>query len=158
MRHILRAGKHLLELIGEVLDLAKVEAGRIGISPEHVDLLALVRESLDLLAPVASQRGVTLEPLQGETTYVLADRTRLKQVLANLLSNAIKYNCTHGWVRVEMRERGGAKCRSPCATADAASPTSSRRGCSSLSSASAPRSWASKARASGSRSASGSSS
>ncbi|MEW6098101.1 MAG: PAS domain-containing protein [Pseudomonadota bacterium] len=107
VRHILRAGKHLLELIGEVLDLAKVEAGRIGISPEHVDLLALVRESLDLLAPVASQRGVTLEPLQGEPTYVVADRTRLKQVLANLLSNAIKYNRPHGWVRVEMGERGG---------------------------------------------------
>ncbi len=84
-----------------------LETSYIGISPEHVDLLALVRESLDLLAPVASQRGVTLEPLQGETTYVLADRTRLKQVLANLLSNAIKYNRTHGWVRVEMRERGG---------------------------------------------------
>ncbi len=93
--HILKGGRHLLELINEVLDIARVEAGRLAMSPEPVPVRQLVRESLDLIAPLAAGGNVQLI---GEAAgsisdwHVLADRQRLKQVLLNLLTNAVKYN------------------------------------------------------------------
>ncbi len=101
VREILRAGHHLLELINEVLDLARIESGRLSLSPEPLPLAELVRETHALVQPLAQQRDValSLEPLQG--LVVRADRLRLKQVLLNLLSNAVKYNRPGGTVRVE---------------------------------------------------------
>lgn len=99
---ILRAGRHLLELVNEVLDLARIEAGRIELKREAVDCKGLAEECLTLAAPLASPRGVQLTlqaPVEAELA-VLADRTRCKQVLLNLLSNAIKYNRAGG--RVEL--------------------------------------------------------
>ncbi len=97
---IMRAGKHLLSLINDVLDLAHVESGRLSLSPEPLALTDFVPEVLTLMRPLADRRGVslTLEPIDG--LVVRADRTRLKQVLVNLVSNAIKYNRDDGQVAV----------------------------------------------------------
>jgi PAS domain S-box-containing protein len=102
VQHILRAGQHLLQLINEVLDIARIEAGHHNLSLEPVRLQGVVQEVLGLARPMAEQAGVLLEPprLPVEDVYVHADRQRLAQVLLNLLSNAIKYNRAGGRVRV----------------------------------------------------------
>ncbi len=106
VRHVLRAGTHLMALINEVLDLARIEAGKLQISLEPVDLAAMIEECLTLMQPVAQDHGVDLAAGAPPacTCHVRADRTRLRQVLLNLLSNAIKYNREHGrvWLRCEV--------------------------------------------------------
>lgn len=97
------AGWHLLGLIDDVLDLARVEAGAVGISMEPVNTEQVVTETLALVAAMAEERGVTLidrGASEEAATWVLADRRRLVQVLSNLLSNAVKYNRPHGVVTV----------------------------------------------------------
>ncbi len=105
VHEILRAGHHLLALINEVLDLARIESGRMSLSLEPLPLAEVVREAETLVRPLALQRRVTLavEPLHG--LVVRADRLRLKQVLLNLLSNAVKYNRTAGSVQVRAQVR-----------------------------------------------------
>jgi PAS domain S-box-containing protein len=100
---ILRAGRHLLALIDDVLDLTRVEAGKQQIAIEPVTLHPLVDDCLALMRPVAQERGITLELVTRPASdcFVAADRTRLTQVLLNLLSNAIKYNRDGGRVRVD---------------------------------------------------------
>jgi PAS domain S-box-containing protein len=101
VREILHAGRHLLTLIDEVLDLARVESGNLSVSPEPVALLPLLQDCLTLMRPQAGARGVRLvEPAASCAVHLRADRTRLKQVLLNLLSNAIKYNRADGEVRI----------------------------------------------------------
>jgi PAS domain S-box-containing protein len=102
---ILQAGQHLLELINEVLDLAKIEAGRIDLCVEAVEFCPLVKECLNLMAPLAEERGIELSHSGIEGAWVRADRMRLRQALLNLLSNAIKYNCDHGRVTVTVHHR-----------------------------------------------------
>ncbi|HYE92961.1 MAG TPA: ATP-binding protein [Terriglobales bacterium] len=99
--HILRGGRHLLRLIDEVLDLARIEAGRLAISLEPVLVSEVVRGALDLVRPLATPRRIALDDeTAAPDRYVVADRQRLQQVLLNLLSNAIKYNRDAGRVRV----------------------------------------------------------
>ncbi|MBL0087411.1 MAG: transporter substrate-binding domain-containing protein [Ideonella sp.] len=100
-KEILNAGKHLLHLINEVLDLAQVESGRIALTPEALHLAAIGQEVLTLMQPLADQRGVTLQAGAFDGLVVRADRMRLKQVLVNIVSNAIKYNRPAGRVSVE---------------------------------------------------------
>jgi len=102
VRQILRAGRHLLELITEVLDLARIEAGKLQVSLEPVYLATVLDECLMLMQPVAAEHGVTLLPTAPADCrcHVRADRMRLRQVLLNLLSNAIKYNREGGRVWV----------------------------------------------------------
>jgi signal transduction histidine kinase/ActR/RegA family two-component response regulator len=101
VEHILKGGRHLLELINEVLDIARVEAGRLTLSPEPVQVSDVVREALELIGPLADRRHLRMH---GEARtcdwYVIADRQRLKQVLLNLLSNAVKYNREGGTLTV----------------------------------------------------------
>src|SRR5205814_2973479 len=89
--HILKGGRHLLALINEVLEITRIEAGRLALSPEPVSLLELMQECLDLVRPMAAERDLQLRigVSAQHNWYVLADRQRLKQVLLNLLSNAI---------------------------------------------------------------------
>ena len=100
--HIHRAGQHLLDLINEILDLAKIETGRLSLMIESVDAREVVLESLSLVAPMAEPAEVVLrfDESPGTPPLVLADGIRLKQVMVNLLSNAIKYNRKGGTVVV----------------------------------------------------------
>ena len=102
VREILHGGRHLLELINEVLDLARVESGRIDLSLEPVDLCGVVHECFSLVLPLAEARAIRLSHDGVDGALVRADRTRLKQVLLNLLSNAIKYNRDGGEVGIEV--------------------------------------------------------
>jgi len=108
VQEMLRGGRHLLALINEVLDLARIEAGTLQLQLQPVDLAAVVDDCLRLVQPVAQERAITLavqvEP--GATGHVLADPTRLRQVLLNLLSNAIKYNHAAGSVLLNCRAEG----------------------------------------------------
>ena len=102
--HVLSAGQHLLGLINDVLDMAKVENGRMTLSVEPVLLAAAAREALDLVQPLASAVSVRLLPLPEEKEiHVAADPRRLRQVLLNLLSNAIKFNRPGGEVALGWR-------------------------------------------------------
>jgi CheY-like chemotaxis protein/nitrogen-specific signal transduction histidine kinase len=118
--YILKAGRHLLALIDEVLDIARIEVGRLALSLEPVDLGLSVREVLQLTAPLAAQQAIELvnEVNETLTLHVRADKQRLTQVLLNLVSNAIKYNrvggrvmlrCTtqeNGWLRLLVQDTG----------------------------------------------------
>ena len=96
--HILKSGRHLLTLINEILDLAKVESGTVTLSMEPVALADTLRETRAMVEPIAANRGVRVLFPDVDGAVVLADRTRLKQVLLNLLSNAVKYNREGGAV------------------------------------------------------------
>jgi PAS domain S-box-containing protein len=99
---ILKAGWHLLNLINDILDLVKVESGKVPISQETVLLAEVLLECQGMVEPLAKQAGITLAFPQFDIPYfVRADRTRLKQVLINLLSNAIKYNRPGGSIVVD---------------------------------------------------------
>jgi signal transduction histidine kinase/CheY-like chemotaxis protein len=98
--HILKAGRHLLVLINEVLDLAKVESGTLTLSLEPVELSEVLQECQEMIEPLAAKRDVRALFPQADGLHIVADRTRLKQVLLNLLSNAIKYNRQGGTVIV----------------------------------------------------------
>jgi PAS domain S-box-containing protein len=99
--YVLKGGRHLLDLINDVLDIARIESGDMSISSEPVPVASVVEETIQLMAPLAESAGVTLTIDVGSPDeYVLADRQRLRQILLNLLSNAIKYNHPggHAWV------------------------------------------------------------
>ena len=103
---ILRAGRHLLDLINEVLDVVRIESGALGLSLEPVEVGAVLSESLDLVRTAASRRGITVRtPNRLDGAMVVADRQRLKQVLVNLLSNAVKYNHDDGEIVVSWAPR-----------------------------------------------------
>ncbi len=96
---IKKAGSHLLELINEVLDLAKIEAGRMTISIEPVSVAEIVNETFALVKPMAEKFGVKLvSHYKRCDRYVQTDKIRIKQILINLISNAIKYNKEKGQV------------------------------------------------------------
>jgi signal transduction histidine kinase/CheY-like chemotaxis protein len=98
--HILKSGRHLLTLINEILDLAKVESGTVTLSMEPVALSDTLLETRTMVEPIAAARGVRVLFPETPGAVLLADRTRLKQVLLNLLSNAVKYNREAGAVIV----------------------------------------------------------
>jgi len=108
VRYILSAGRHLLNLINEVLDISRIESGTLQLSVEPVCLEEAIGEAVDLMRPLAAERTIALAvncSLE-TTTYVLADRQRLKQVLLNLLSNAVKYTAVQGSVTVAFAGAG----------------------------------------------------
>jgi signal transduction histidine kinase len=106
--HVLRAGRHLVDLVNEVLDISRIEAGRLALSMEPVDARSVITEVLALLGPEAAHRAVELRPPpSNDAAWVLADRQRLLQVLLNLVSNAVKYNRTDGWVQISASAADG---------------------------------------------------
>ena len=113
--HIVNAGRHLLDLINEVLDIARIEAGRVELSLEPVRVSDALTETLDLIRPLANERGVTLDMIDGEHPlhqgHVMADRQRFKQVLLNLFSNAVKYNRQGGHVQLTFETTEGGRLR-----------------------------------------------
>jgi signal transduction histidine kinase/CheY-like chemotaxis protein len=117
---IAKGGRHLLDLINEILDISQIETGTLALSPEAVNARDLVSETVDLVRPLAAERGVHL--IGADTgacdVFLFADRQRLKQILLNLLGNGIKYNreggsvsisCSHptpGTVRIQVADTG----------------------------------------------------
>ncbi|HVS43252.1 MAG TPA: PAS domain S-box protein [Candidatus Dormibacteraeota bacterium] len=109
VHRILHAGRHLLDLINEVLDLSRIESGVLHLSLEPVAVATVVGQAVDLIEPSAAERRirVTQEVSDVDGQYVTADAQRLKQVLLNLLSNAVKYNSDGGRVDVVARREQG---------------------------------------------------
>ncbi|UZJ45113.1 PAS domain-containing protein [Marinimicrobium sp. C6131] len=112
-REIRKAGEHLLQLINDVLDLAKIESGRMTFSLEPVLVSRVVAECFTLIQPQADAGGIKLnaDMKRLESTYVVADNVRLKQALLNLVSNAVKYNQVGGEVAVSLSERDDNRLR-----------------------------------------------
>jgi two-component system, cell cycle sensor histidine kinase PleC len=105
IQNIDRAGRHLLALTNDVLDLSKIEAGKMDLEIADLELAVVVREAEEILRPLSDAKSLklTIEPF-GQ--WVKADRLRLTQVLVNLLSNAIKFTPEDGSVRVSARRSG----------------------------------------------------
>lgn len=111
--HITNGGQHLLKLINEVLDLAKVEAGHQDLLIERFDPAEAIARALNMIRASADKRGVTVDGFDGlKGSYMIsADRTRFQQVLLNLLSNAVKYNRDGGRVTLTAEHRKGGSVR-----------------------------------------------
>jgi signal transduction histidine kinase/CheY-like chemotaxis protein len=100
VHQILKGGRHLLDLINEVLDLSRIESGQLPLSPEAVAAQEIVEEAVGLIRPLAVQRGIQIvvDRSVSAECYFFADRQRTKQILLNLLSNAVKYNRVRGTI------------------------------------------------------------
>jgi signal transduction histidine kinase/CheY-like chemotaxis protein len=97
--HIQRGGQHLLALVNDVLDLARVEAGRLELRHESVDVGLAVTEAVNGLRPLADRKNLDLE-VAARSMHIVVDRGRFRQILYNLVSNAIKYTPDGGSIRV----------------------------------------------------------
>jgi signal transduction histidine kinase/DNA-binding response OmpR family regulator len=102
IEHVRRSGDHLLALINDVLDLTKIEAGRIELSRDTFELATALAESVEGLRPLADKKRIAMV-LDADQGMISADRGRLRQVVYNLLSNAIKFTPEEGRVTVEAR-------------------------------------------------------
>ena len=106
--NILTSGRHLLGVINEILDLSKIEAGKIILSPEWFSVRDVLAEILQTLQPLATKKGITIEIiLDPQLSRFNADMVKFKQILYNLLSNAIKFTPEGGrvYVRASVKER-----------------------------------------------------
>lgn len=107
IQEIIAAGNHLLALINEILELARIESGKFEVNMEKLNLQPIVQASLSLVKPIAEKNNITLiddTNLSDEFNFI-ADHVRLKQVLVNLLSNAIKYNKENGEVTLSCQQQ-----------------------------------------------------
>ncbi|MCX6553500.1 MAG: ATP-binding protein [Candidatus Aminicenantes bacterium] len=113
LHHILKGGRHLLSLINEVLDLARIESGRLMLSTEPMLVAPMVSETVSMIQPLAKARRIRItNAVPAVPAYrILTDPNRVRQVLLNLLSNAVKYNREEGLVTVEAAERPNGRLR-----------------------------------------------
>ncbi|MBT4260525.1 MAG: transporter substrate-binding domain-containing protein, partial [Nitrospina sp.] len=113
LKRVSSAGKHLLELINEVLDLSRVESGKMKLSIERVDIIPIVENVISISKPLADEKGVSLEyqKIAEDSLFVQVDPLRFKQVALNLISNAIKYNKPYGSVIISYEKQGRDKMR-----------------------------------------------
>ncbi|MFN3594310.1 MAG: PAS domain-containing protein [Thiobacillaceae bacterium] len=107
VREILQAGEHLLELINELLDLSRIEAGKLAVAIETVELKPILDQAFKLVEPQIVDMALTYTCTVKQGCWVLADATRLRQVLVNLLSNAVKYNRPGGRIMVTCESVAG---------------------------------------------------
>ncbi|MET0081455.1 MAG: transporter substrate-binding domain-containing protein [Sedimenticola sp.] len=105
LQRVQRAGRHLLSLISDVIDISKIEAGRIEVYKEEFSLKDLLQEAVDNVGPQAKAKGLVLEVDGGEELILYTDRQRLLQCLVNYLSNAVKFT-EEGRVTLHVREDG----------------------------------------------------
>ncbi len=105
LRNIHDSGQHLLGLINDILDLAKIEAGKMELRPEEMPVAQTVHEVTSILEPIARQQGLTLTTTgTGEAGTVRADRSKFKQILYNLLSNAVKFTPPSGKIVLALKD------------------------------------------------------
>lgn len=118
VNQILKAGNHLLELINEILDLARIEAGRVSVSIETFDAHDVIKDCVAYIAPLAKRRGLSLNVQNNLSGHIniTADRMRFRQVLLNLLSNAVKYNVEGGSVALTVQHEADEHVR--CTVSD----------------------------------------
>ncbi|MCL5745763.1 MAG: HAMP domain-containing histidine kinase, partial [Acidobacteria bacterium] len=106
--HIRQGARHLLDLINDVLDISKIEAGRLELRHEEFYAAEAFTEILSVIRPLAEAKRINVENDVRPELLVYADRTRFKQILYNLLSNAVKFTPEDGQVRVESSWQQGA--------------------------------------------------
>ncbi|HEV2009803.1 MAG TPA: ATP-binding protein [Candidatus Limnocylindria bacterium] len=106
LRNIHEAGDHLLALVNDILDLSKVEAGRVELRPELIALTTLVEAVSSAIQPAADARGVTIAVGVSDNTPLWLDPGRVRQILLNLMSNAVKFTPPRGTVDLEARLDG----------------------------------------------------
>jgi len=104
--YILKSGQHLLQLINEVLEIARIESGKISISLEPINLINTIEEIISLVMPFSFDKSVDIDFSHDEikTCFILADTQKVKQILINLLNNAIKYNNEDGDVLIYLQK------------------------------------------------------
>ncbi len=110
LHDIRSAGRHLLTLINDILDLSKIEAGRMTLRQDRVELAVCVREALEMVEPLAAKKGVSCSSALDDTIRVCGDALRLRQVAINLLANAVKFTPRGGRVEVRMAANDGRVC------------------------------------------------
>jgi len=111
--HILTNGQHLLDLIDQVLDLARVESGKYTVESQHIDLATLIDDCVAISQPLADVRNIQLNAAEAIKTKIgcLGDERQVRQVVLNLISNAIKYNAEAGSVTIAVEARENAAVR-----------------------------------------------
>ncbi|MFG1491113.1 ATP-binding protein, partial [Oceanospirillum sp. HFRX-1_2] len=108
LQEIRKASNHLLQLIDEILDLSKIEAGRIDLRIEPINPIPVIQETLTLNKHMAERFGIRISTLFPDNLNlsIMGDSRRVKQILLNLVSNAIKYNQEDGEIRISMEQSG----------------------------------------------------
>jgi signal transduction histidine kinase len=110
VNEILNAGRHLLDLINEILDLARVESGKIELNLQKIPINPTIEECTHLVKPIADRNNINLSyTFESQDTYINADPVRFKQILINLLSNAIKFNHSQGAVSIQTKTTGDGR-------------------------------------------------
>ncbi|MGE0405211.1 MAG: response regulator [Candidatus Korobacteraceae bacterium] len=104
VQHIRTAGQHLLQLINDILDLSKIEAGRLDLRLEEFRIASAIPEVLSVISPAAISKNIAVSATVPEDIVIRADRIRFKQIIYNLLSNAVKFTPEAGSVRVECKK------------------------------------------------------
>ena len=105
--YILSSGRHLMELVDDILDLAKIESGNLSVSFEPISCAEIVEETAEMLRSAAAKKNIKIEYEIDPSLSILADRGRLMQILVNLLSNAVKYNKDSSSVKIKAERRDG---------------------------------------------------
>jgi protein-histidine pros-kinase len=107
-----KAGSHLLELINEILDLARIESGKMTVTLEDVDVVPVINEVITLIMPMSQERRIKIiNMISIPKLIIYGDRIRLKQVFLNLISNAVKYNIENGMISIFYRKTAQGKVR-----------------------------------------------
>jgi len=104
VQEIQDAGNHLLSLINELLDLSRIEAGKLAAAIQSVDVKSVVAQAIHLVESQTSEKQLTLINECKDDMLMLADPMRLRQILVNLLSNSAKYNCDNGFIYVDCQK------------------------------------------------------
>jgi two-component system cell cycle sensor histidine kinase PleC len=107
-RDIHQSGQYLLDVINDILDMSKIEAGRIRLELAQVEIEPLLNDAMRVVGPRADEKRVTLRAVIAPGLRLTADQRLLKQIMLNLLSNAVKFTPEGGRVAVHARVRGGS--------------------------------------------------
>lgn len=107
VREILKGGRHLLNLLNEVLDLSRIESGILKLSLDNIKIASVIDECINFVRPTADLKGITITKKRNEceTDFVCADQMRLRQILLNLLDNGIKYNRENGEIIISCESK-----------------------------------------------------